>query len=468
MTYFTRRTLVKGGTAAAAAGALTGPALLDWAKAWAQSSQWKPEKGAQLSILRWKYFVQSEDDAFVALMDSFTKATGVKITIARESYEDVQPKASVAANTGAGPDLFWGLYSLPHLFPQKCLDVSDVADYLGKKYGGWVPTAVTYGKGTGNKWIAIPVCYAGNLLNYRLEASKKAGFSKFPTTTDEFLAYAKAMKAQGTPGGMALGHASGDGNAWVYWCLWAFGGNVVDKSDKVIISSPETEKALNYAKALYENYVPGTASWNDSFNNKAFLGGEIHWTNNGISIYVAAQNDASKKQIAEDMDHALYPVGPVGKPTEFHLLFPLMAMTYTKYPQACKALMAYMLEADQFNKWLTASRGYLTHCLNAYDSNPVWTADKKTTPFRDVAKRTLTAGGLGSVGEKAASAIADFVVLDMFAAVCTGRRSKRRDQDRRSSAAANLSVNTSRPLARPPKQKRHGRSIPAMTITTSG
>ena len=134
-------------------------------------------------------------------------------------------------------------------------------------------------------------------------------------------------------------------------------------------------------------------------------------------------------------------MGPVGKPTEFHLLFPLMAMTYTKYPQACKALMAYMLEADQFNKWLTASRGYLTHCLNAYDSNPVWTADKKTTPFRDVAKRTLTAGGLGSVGEKAASAIADFVVLDMFAAVCTGREdAKGRDQDRRSSAAANLSV----------------------------
>jgi len=58
-------------------------------------------ESAQLSILRWKYFVQSEDDAFVALMDSFTKATGVKITIARESYEDVQPKASVAANTGA-------------------------------------------------------------------------------------------------------------------------------------------------------------------------------------------------------------------------------------------------------------------------------------------------------------------------------------------------------------------------------
>ena len=37
------------------------------------------------------------------------------------------------------------------------------------------------------------------------------------------------------------------------------------------------------------------------------------------------------------------------------------------------------------------------------------------------AKRSLTAGGLGSVGEKAATAIADFVVVDMFANYCTGR-----------------------------------------------
>src|SRR5437868_9601726 len=104
MNQFTRRALVKGGTAAAAAGALTGPALLEWAKAWAQTAPWKPEQGAQLSLLRWKYFVQSEDDAFVSLMDAFTKATGVKINVTRESYEDIPPKASVAANTGSGPD----------------------------------------------------------------------------------------------------------------------------------------------------------------------------------------------------------------------------------------------------------------------------------------------------------------------------------------------------------------------------
>ena len=414
---FDRRSLIKGG---AALGLGAGTGLLDFAKAWAQTAPWKPEAGAQLSMLRWKYFVQSEDDAFVKMIEAFTAATGVKVQISRESYEDVQPKASVAANTGAGPDMFWGLYSLPHLFPQKCVDVSDVADYLGKKYGGWVDSAVQYSQ-SGGKWIGIPVCYSGNLMNYRISVMQKAGFKEFPKTTDEFLEYAKATKANGSPGGFALGHASGDGNGWIYWCLWAFGGNHVDKNDKVTINSPETEKALNYAKALYDQMVPGTVAWNDSFNNKAFLANEISWTNNGISIYVAANNDPTKKEIAEDMNHAYMPVGPVGKPTELHLMYPVLAMNHTKYPMACKALMAFMLEAQNFNPWIESARGYLTHCLNAYDSNPVWTADPKRTVYRDVAKRSLTAGGQGSVGEKAAAAIADFVILDMFASFCTGR-----------------------------------------------
>jgi multiple sugar transport system substrate-binding protein len=113
----------------------------------------------------------------------------------------------------------------------------------------------------------------------------------------------------------------------------------------------------------------------------------------------------------------------VGKPTEFHIAYPLLAMKYTKAPNACKAFMAFMLEAENYNKWLIDSVAYLTHPLNAYDANDVWKTDPKLTVARDVAKRTLTAGGLGSVGDKAASALADFIVLDMVAAVCTGRTS---------------------------------------------
>jgi len=424
MTNVNRRSLLKGAAAAGTVGALAQTGLFDFAKAWAQAAPWKAEKGAKITILRWKRFVQSEEDAFMVLVAAFTKATGVQVTVLNESLDDVQPKASVAANTGQGPDLFWGLYSLPHLFPNKVVDVTDVATYLGKKYGGWVPSAETYGK-SGGKWIAIPIGYNGNLINYRQSMIAAAGHKEMPKDTGGLLDLMKGLKAKNTPGGFALGRASGDGNAWVHWCLWAFGGNVVDAKDKVIINSPETAKALEYAQALYANFIPGTASWNDSFNNKAFLSGEVSLTNNGVSIYAAAKAGADKdpkmKEIMADMNHSLWPVGPVGKPTEFHIAYPMMIMRYSKFPQAAKAFMAFTLEAENYDKWLIGSVAYITHPLNAYDKNPVWSSDPKLSVARDCAKRTLTAGGLGSVGEKAASALADFLVLDMFASVCTGR-----------------------------------------------
>lgn len=415
MNPFDRRSLLKGG---AAAGLAATAGLADFAKAWAQSAQWKPEAGASLNVLRWKRFVVAEDEAFMRMVDAFTKATGVKVNITNESFDDIQPKASVAANTGQGPDMVWGLYSFPALFPSKCLEVGDVADYLGKKYGGWVPAAESYGKIKG-KWIAIPVAFNGGYINYRVAAVKKAGFDKIPTDLPGFLELTRALKKNNTPAGFALGHATGDGNSWTHWILWTHGGNLVDANEKIIIDSPETAKALEYVKQLYDNFIPGTASWNDSSNNKAFLAGELYMTHNGISIYAAAKNE--KPEIAADMDHALFPVGPVGKPTEFQLAFPILAYQYTKFPQACKAFMAFMLEAENYNPWLEGAQGYLTHPLNAYDNNPVWTKDPKNAVFKEAARRTLAAGGLAPVSEKTGAVLADFVVVDMFAGYCTGR-----------------------------------------------
>jgi multiple sugar transport system substrate-binding protein len=420
MTNFTRRTLVQGGTALAATGALTGPALLDFARAWAQAGPWKAEKGAKLTVMRWKYFVPGENAAFNDMVAAFKAATGTEMNVFSESFEDVQPKASVAANTGSGLDLAWGLHTLPQLFPTKVLLMNDVADYLGKKYGGWTDAAAATCK-QGSDWLGIPVATIGGYMTYRKSSMEKAGFKEFPKDFPGFLAMCKALKANNTPSGFALGHASGDANAWLHWILWAHGAYTVDKNDKVVINSPETVKALEYCKALSDTFIPGTASWNDSSNNKAFLAGELHCTNNGISIYVAAKDDASKKELAEDTYHALFPIGPVGKPTELQLCVPILAFKFTNFPNAAKAFVAFMLEKENFDKWLSGARGYLTHTLNAYDSAPVWTADPKNQVFGQASKRALPASGIGTPGEKAATAIADFLVVDMFANYCTGR-----------------------------------------------
>jgi multiple sugar transport system substrate-binding protein len=417
---FTRRTFIKGATALTAAGTLTAPALLEFAKAWAQTAPWKAEKGAKLTLMRWKRFVPAEDDAFNVIVEAFKGATGTEMNVFSESFDDVQPKASVAASTGSGLDMAWGLHTLPQLFPTKVLKMNDVADYLGKKYGGWTDAAEKTVK-LGNDWLGIPVATNGGYINYRKSAMEKAGFTKFPEDFPGFLELCKGLKKNNTPAGFALGHASGDANGWLHWVLWGHGAYTVDKDDKVIINSPETMKALEYCKALSDTFIPGVASWNDSSNNKAYLSGELYLTSNGISIYVAAKDDPAKKDLAEDTYHALYPIGPVGKPAELQLCFPILAFNFTKYPNAAKAFIAFMLEKEQYEKWLTGAKGYLTQTLNAYDSAPVWTADPKNAVFAQASKRSLPASGIGTPGEKAATAIADFLVVDMFANYCTGR-----------------------------------------------
>ena len=142
-----------------------------------------------------------------------------------------------------------------------------------------------------------------------------------PDNTDDFLQLMRNLKKNGTPGGFALGNASGDGNCWAHWIMWSHGGKLVDENDNVVVDSPETVAGLEYVKALGESFISGAASWLDGHNNKAFLQGACSLTNNGISIYAAAVREGNT-EIAEDMDHAFYPIGPAGEPTEFHVCFP--------------------------------------------------------------------------------------------------------------------------------------------------
>ena len=142
-----------------------------------------------------------------------------------------------------------------------------------------------------------------------------------------------------------------------------------------MINSPETIKALEYVKELYGTFVPGTLSWLDPNNNKAFLDGQISLTNNGISVYYAAKNsqDPKVKEMAADINHANMPIGPVGKPTEFQLFFNQMIFKYTKYPKAAKEFLRFMMEAEQIDPWVQAAIGYVTPALRHYEKNPIWT-----------------------------------------------------------------------------------------------
>jgi multiple sugar transport system substrate-binding protein len=411
---YNRRQIIKG--TAAATGAVAAASALDWAEAWAQEQPFKPEKGARLRFLRWNKFLDAEDKATTENIAAFTKATGVEVKIDNVWQDDVQTKAAVAANVGKGPDIVWALHTTPHLFPEKLLDVSDVADYVGKKHGGWYPMIEQYGK-SGRRWVGIPNVVIGVLPVYRVSWFREAGVNEFPKTTDAFLKAAQDLKKSNHPMGFCFGKTPNDGNVFNHWLLWAFGGRVVDENNRPAISSPQTLQALEYARALHDAFIPGTVSWNDASNNKAFLAGEISATNNAVSVYGKALAD--KMDMANDINHALWPVGPTGTPAEMHLVYPLITFRYTKYPNAAKAFIAYMFEKAQYERLLEGSAGYVSQVLKGYESNPVWGKDPKVSMFRDVAARGRPVSHAGSLGYASASVLSDYVVCDMFGEVVT-------------------------------------------------
>ena len=415
----TRRKVLAGGAGLIAGAA--GARLIGSRPAIAQDLKFEPEAGASLRLLRWKRFVQGDEDQWMANTAKFTEATGVQVRVDNEAWEDVRPKAAVAANVGSGPDIILGWFDDPHQYPDKLVPVTDLAEYLGQKYGGWYDAAQRYGK-KGDEWIGLPLGAAGACMVYRQSWLQEAGYEKFPTDYQEVLACAKKLKEVGHPLGMALGNAVGDGNGWVHTILWGFGGKMVDDDGNVVLNSPETVQALEYVKELYENFIPGTLSWQDPNNNKAFLAGELGATNNGISVYYAAKNsdDPAMKAMAEDINHVNMPVGPVGHPTELHLFTQAMVMNYTPYPNAAKEYLRFMWEREQYEPWQKAAIGYIAHPLDAYASNPVWTDDPKATPYRDAVKNMLWNGYSGPLGYASAAAMADYIVVNMFASVCGG------------------------------------------------
>jgi multiple sugar transport system substrate-binding protein len=428
MSNFSRRDFLKTGAGAAAA---VGAGLSLPVDAQVPAFNPVPEKDAKLRVLRWKRFVQGDEDLWAANTKKFTEKTGIEVRVDAEGWEDVRPKAAVAANVGSGPDIIIGTFEDAHQYPDKLVDVSDLANYLGAKYGGWYEAAKAYGMHDG-KWVAVPMGCAGNAMVYRESHLKAAGFSSFPKDTDGFLKLCQALKAKGTPAGFALGNATGDANAWTHWILWAHGGKMVDTNNKVVINSAETIKALEYCKKLYETFIPGTLSWLDPNNNKAFLDGQISLTANGISIYYAAKTstDEKLKAMALDIQHAHFPVGPIGHPTVLNLVFPMMLFKYSKYPNAAKAYLQFMMEKEQYEPWQQAAIGYVTQPLAAYESNPIWTVDPKHTPYRDAMKTMIPNGYAGKMGNASASCMADFIIVNMVAEAATGSKTPQEAADR--------------------------------------
>ena len=404
----------------------------------APAMTWRPEQGAKLRVLRWKALVQGDEDAWTKNTAEFSRRTGIEVKVESDSWEEVRPRAAVAAGAGSGPDIVLSTFDDASLYPEKLLDVTDLAEYLGRKYGGWVDVCRGYLRPDGRRWIGVPLGCAGSAIVYRISHVRRAGFADFPRDTAGFLALCRALKANGHAVGFALGYSTGDANTWAHWLVWSFGGKLVDDRNRVVIDSAQTLQALEYARELYQAFIPGTLAWQDTENDAAFLEERISLTANGVSIYATAKNspDPRLKALAADIGHARFPTGPVGRPTELQVFLNQMIFRHTKYPNAAKEYLRFMMEREQYESWQRASLGCVTAPLRGYESNAVWAGDPKLAPYRDCMEIMLPNSYSGNPGYASAQCMADFVVVGMVAEAASGQRAPREAAKRAQKRAA--------------------------------
>jgi len=134
--------------------------------------------------------------------------------------------------------------------------------------------------------------------------------------------------------------------------------------------------------------------------------------------------------MVDDIQHAHFPIGPVGKPTELMQITQFMTFKHTKYPQAAKELVRFLMEGEQYNPWMQAAIGYVSQPLRAFEKNPIWTVDPKHTVYRDGAAIMLDNGHDGPLGYASAAAMADYIVLDMVAEASSGNKTPKEAAER--------------------------------------
>ena len=332
-------------------------------------------------------------------------------------------RVTTAAENASGPDMTAIGFNWAFLFDDKFVDVTDIAAEIGKESGGWYESAQESVVVNG-KWKAIPFGNIGQLMNWRTDWFKQAGYDKFPDTWDELLEAGIKLKKAGHPFGFELGHGFGDNHGWLYPLLWSYGAREVEADGKtIVIDSDETARAVDYCRRLYkETMLEDCLGWTDVNNNKAFLSEQISCTNNAEFDPVGGQeglpgNGQGDRPVGES-ERTEGPV-PHAEPA---LPFDLRPHQGPEGGQGLPAL------ADGARRrpapGSTSPSPTTSRSCTPTTTRRCGRSSRATCPTAMRSRPRICRAGRRRSAGRSRRRIAKFVVVDMFAKACAGKSTK--------------------------------------------
>src|SRR5882724_10853105 len=397
-------------------GAVAGSSLLTMLDARQAPAQ---IRGTTLRILTWSHFIPAYDVWFDKFSAEWGEKNGVKVRVDHIPHLEIPARMAAEFAAGAGHDIILTNSTiLARLYYKTLLDLTDVYDGLGKKYGGWIPAAKSPIEVEGRIY-GIPMYYILLPMLWRKDLFEANGL-KPPDTSELARVAARTFKPKGNPAGIAFSHRN---DANVVWrsLMFSFGATESDPSgDNPTIDSKEMREALRFAKALFdEGMTPEVFSWDDASDNRFLASGVACWIHDAISAYRSTEDTNPK--VFGHTGVALEPQGLPGKRVSIANPNAYAIWKFAKNVPAAKEFLLHL--ADNWKDSMVGSRGYnMPFVRDAYKKPmPVIGTDPKLQVLQDFPDIVAFAGYPGPFTPPIQEIVASFIFPDMCTKVARGQ-----------------------------------------------
>jgi multiple sugar transport system substrate-binding protein len=375
-------------------------------------------KGTTLRIIMWSHFVPAYDVWLDDWSQQWGKANGVNVRLDHIPQLELPARYAAEFAAGTGHDLiYFQGQILTAQYYKNLVDLSDVADKIGKKFGGWIDSAPQLAQVQG-VWYAIPDFYISIPMLWRKDLFNSVGMSD-PKTWDDFRKAARLLKPKGHPTGMQFSHCNDANHNWRA-LMYCFGVKETDPSgQQIAIDSKEMREALQFAKAMYdEGMTAEVYSWDDASDNRYLASGVACWIHDAISAFRTTED--TNPDVFKNTYMLPEAAGPSGLRKN---VADANVYAIWKFAKNAAAAKEYLLALnDQYTAGMTASRGYNMPFLKDHYKKPmpVLGADAKLSVLQDQLGITAFFGYPGPITPAAQEVQSTFVIPDVFTRVARG------------------------------------------------
>ena len=373
----------------------------------------------EVTVLTAVNYAPASDVKLAEQAKRFTQQTGINVRIDHIQSVQMSAKLSAELMSRSGHDIISLEMHYPWLFQPGLADVSDICNDLAKKHGAWYPFLRDHAQVKG-QWLGVPYMWVSFPGSHRIDLFEQVG-EKAPDTWEDLLRAGKKLKKIGHPVGFAISQTT-DSVSTLYSILWCYGAKDVAADGKTVtIRSKETETAIEYVRALYnEAMEPDVLSWDNASNNQYLNSGKGSWIQNPVSHYVVAKQN--KMPVAEQTGFHLSPAGPGGRHT-VSVPRSLGIWKFSKNIEPAREFLRWFFEPAQYQEWVVSGDNYNHPTWRDMENHAVWNIDPKYKVLKALAQYSHLYGWPAPADERIQLITNSYIIPNMFARVVTNAMS---------------------------------------------